>query len=405
MRLVNASAARGEYFVQTVDYETNRGKRYSIYFALPPWVRDPVSQDHAYVLGASIAFVLGEDYDQDLPVTETTARNVSEALDIWHRWHPYKRRVKLSAPTVPDPASRDEAELNEACFFTAGIDSLFTAYKLGPAVTALSTVLHVDPYDQQKIREETFDVAEYFDFADRTGRVFIPVATNLMTVVPEYFDAWAYLSHGAGFSSIAHALSGEVKRIHISSSAPYYQLMPWGSHPETDKRFSSSSVEVNHFGADWERWDKTVDLVTDSASLSVLNVCGKGKLPPPYANCSKCQKCTRSMMMMDLAGVNKDEATTFDWSYYDLTRIATLHLRSKNEFNSMHDVRNKAIELGRDDIVRTIDKMLKGAEKYLFLTNWEFYLRQRFKSVVWMKPTLRIMRGGVYRALGLRRSL
>ncbi len=405
MRLAGMSAERGEYFVQTFDYETRGGKRHSIFVVLPNWVSDPVSADQAFVLGASIAFVLGEDYTQDIPVTETTARNVDDVLSIWHDWHPYKRKIAIRAPVSPDLGSGGRPAAKEACFFTAGIDSLFTAHKLGPAIEALVTVVHVERFDPAKVRSEIDEVSEYEKFARATGRVFIPAASNVMTAVPEYFDAWSYLSHGAAFSSIAHALSGELRRIHISSSAPYFQLMPWGSHPEIDKRLSSASFDVNHFGADWERWDKTVDLVRDPLSLSVLNVCASGKLPPPYPNCSKCQKCTRSMMMMDLAGVDRSQATTFDWSLYDLDRISALHLRSKNEFNSMHDVRNKAIELGRGDIVRTIDRMLSGSEKFLFLTRWEFYLRQRFRSIIWMKPALKAFRRGVYQALGLRRSL
>lgn len=405
MRLAGMSAERGEFFVQTFDYESRGGKRYSIFIALPDWVNDPISADQAFVLGASIAFVFGEDYAQDIAVTATTAHNVAEVLSIWHDWHPYKRKIDTRAPVSPGPVSSERPAAKEACFFTAGIDSLFTAHKLGPAIEALVTVVHVDRFDPVEVRNGICEVSEYEEFARKTGRVFIPAASNVMTAVPEYFDAWSYLSHGAAFSAIAHALSGELRRIHISSSAPYFQLMPWGSHPEIDKRLSSANLDINHFGADWERWDKTVDLVADPVSLSVLNVCAGGKLRPPYPNCSKCQKCTRSMMMLDLADVDRSQASTFDWSLYDLDRIASLHLRSKNEFNSMHDVRNKAIELGRDDIVRAIDKMLKGSEKFLFLTRWEFYLRQRFRSIIWMKPALKALRRGVYQTLGLRRSL
>ena len=405
MKLVDVSVDRGEFYTQTAHFETKRGRKSSIFFAVPRTLREAVSQDQLFVLGTSIAYVLGEDYVQDVPVTKTTFDNVQAAKAIWTDWYPYRRNIKASAPLTDDVRAEARDSMHEACFFTAGIDSLFTAYKLGPAISALVTVVHVDRCDPDRIRAEIAKMDDYVAFAARTGRTFIPVATNMMTAVPEYMDSWAYLSHGAAFSSVAHVLSGELKRIHISSSAPYFQLMPWGSHPETDRRFSSASLEVSHFGADWERWDKTVDLVTDPVSLSVLNVCAEGKLPPPWPNCSKCQKCTRSMMMMDLAGVDMAQATTFDWRNYDLDRIATLHLRSKNEFNSMHDVRNKAIELGRDDIVRTIDRMLAGSEKYLFLTKWEFFIRQRFKSVIWLKRPLKSLRGGVYRILGLRRSL
>ena len=131
MRLAGMSAERGEYFVQAFDYETRGGKRHSIFVALPDWVSDPVSADQAFVLGASIAFVLGEDYTQDIPVTETTARNVDDVLSIWHDWHPYKRKIAIRAPVSPDLGSGGRPAAKEACFFTAGIDSLFTAHKLG----------------------------------------------------------------------------------------------------------------------------------------------------------------------------------------------------------------------------------------------------------------------------------
>ena len=404
MKLLSTELVRGRFLKQVAVYQPRRRKPFSVHMTAPGWVPDPVSSDQFFLLGAAIAFVLAEDYSQDIPVSETVFENFAKLQTIWTGWYPNKRMIETAAPLAPQDGPASTGTTDEACFFTAGVDSLFTVHQLQDAITALLHVVHVGD-DEADIAAAFETLTAYQSFADLTGRKFIPVASNLMSAVPEFMDAWAYLSHGIAYAAAAHSLSGQLHKIHISSSMPAFAQMPWGSHPDTDRLFGSDTLEVNHYGTEWERWDKTLTLADDKRSLSIMNVCAHGHQEGAFSNCSTCQKCARTMLMLDLAGVNRADAPSFDWSVYDMSRISRLHLRSRNEVDSMHDVRNRAVRLGRDDIASAVETMLRRSNRYLFLTEWEYFVRKRLGVAARLKRPLKAMREGVYRLFRLRRTL
>ena len=405
MKLVSIDKRVGRHRQYVVTYARSSGAQTAVHFTTPLDVDDPIDNDFAFLNGAIAAFIIGENYSQDIPASKELQDNFEAAKKIWLSWHPYRKNIKIDVPILErhlDVEAR--AHLLEGSFFSGGVDSLFTTKTKGDKVSAIISVAHV-PNDLDKIDSEFDRLREMSGYAEDTNRRHLFVASDFMTAFPEVHDFWAYLAHGAALSAVAHRLNGVMKSAIISSSFTYDQLIPWGSHPETDELLSSLSMGISHYGAEFDRVQKTFSICEDSTALGVVSVCGAGRLDAEHVNCSKCQKCLRTMMTIDLAGVDQALAPTFDWSIYDPAKLKDILLRSESEFIFMREIREKAIEQGRQDIIDPIDKMMAKSRKFLVLTKIEIFLRQRVKFITKIKGPLLKFRGGVYRLLGLKRTL
>ena len=91
MKLLSTELVRGRFLKQVAVYQPRRRKPFSVHMTAPGWVPDPVSSDQFFLLGAAIAFVLAEDYSQNIPVSETVFENFAKLQTIWTGWYPNKR--------------------------------------------------------------------------------------------------------------------------------------------------------------------------------------------------------------------------------------------------------------------------------------------------------------------------
>ncbi|MEO1015335.1 MAG: hypothetical protein AAFX08_09145 [Pseudomonadota bacterium] len=408
MELVELVESEDEFFRERVRFARRSGASFDIHLTRPAGVPPPVTKDHIFILGAMCAFALAEDYEQSLPASEEIIHGFDKAQEIWRSWRPYRRKVSVSAQRAPDAASHSMDDVVDdrdvAAFFSGGVDSLYTTTKLGPKITSLISIAHVA--DEPTAIRGGFDrLAELSPYAQATNRKHYFIASNLMTAVPEVHDAWAYLSHGAALAAVAHALSGSIRAAEISSTYAHHQLIPWGSHPSTDPLFSTRTLRVGHFGADVDRVQKTFRIAEDPDALSILSVCGEGRLPGPFVNCSGCQKCLRTMMTLDLANVDRRLATTFDWSGYAPAKAEDIFLRTEGEYVFAREIRNKADALARSDVSKPIGRMMDKSRRYIALARSEMFLRQRFPAIARAKTKLVALRSIVYRLFGLKRQL
>jgi hypothetical protein len=163
----------------------------------------------------------------------------------------------------------------------------------------------------------------------------VPVLTNIRygsnaVETPYSIGHWQeQLAHGAFLAGIVHLLGPRYREFLIPASPSYSRLIPWGSHPMSDPLLSAADLRVVHDGASFNRIARTEAIARHDEALAVLQVCARNG--HGQGNCSRCAKCLRTMIMLDLRGV-RERATTFDWSNnYATERLSRIWLPHRNE--------------------------------------------------------------------------
>ncbi len=356
------------------------------------------NSDGWFILGFCFAAAAGEHLQHPDVVDRHLLRNLQSLSAQWAQWMPSLKPVVFDGIAAEDrPYVRNGSV---GSFYSGGIDSLQTAIAHSPRVDALITVGH-EPFDIFKIEQRLTQLEDVSDYAIKSQRHHLKVITNVMTVMPELHDRWAYIFHGPVYLGLANFFGGLSEAV-LSSTHSYGDLMPWGSHPLTDGLVSSQSLRATHFGATYTRVEKTAMIADDLLALSSLNVCANGRVEP-FGNCSHCQKCLRTMGTLDLLGVDRAAAVTFDWSDYAPHKLGDIFLRSHNEASFYREMIAAADVRGRTDIADACHKAIRRGRLFSAISSAELKLRMRYPKIVEHRSTLLKVRHSVYKALGLKR--
>lgn len=373
----------GDYLRITGSYTRSSGSAFDFHFVIPKRYADWIAPhtDGWYLLGVAAAFTLGEDYRHNGDVSPKLIRNSKSLIRQWHAFFPRRRLIKVHGATSRElTASPQKGDL-VACLFTGGVDSAFTfAEKVNEVdVALLASFRFTAEVDYSYIvkRQQAYEASTHL-----LGVESLAVGNNLLSVLPEWGEAWSYLTHGAALVGMCHLLAGRIGMVSISSSHSYGELIPWGSHPLTDNLLSSDDLAVEHYGTEYSRFDKVAKLASHPNLLKNLSVCGK---PPGQKNglinCSECQKCVRTMAALDLSGVDKQECTSFDWSNYSPDKVSKVTLHHPNEYIFFEELIEAGRTRGRDDVSSAADVAIRRSSKFKPLVAVEGYLRRSFPAV------------------------
>lgn len=186
-----------------------------------------------------------------------------------------------------------------ALFFSGGIDSFYSLVR-NPDVGLLVFLVGFD------VRLHNTDVWRAIVRAHRAlaterGLRFITLATNLRDHPVLGQMRWGRY-HGMLLAAASHLLRNEASRWIVSSSFQQDNLMPWGSHPDLDWRWSGGGVRIVHYGADKWPDEKLAAMAGIGMVHSRLRVCYAD--PRADGNCGRCEKCVRTRLMywLDLPG-------------------------------------------------------------------------------------------------------
>ena len=140
---------------------------------------------------------------------------------------------------------------------------------------SITHLLAVQGFDVDHVRQGLEFSPIKFDrlssVAQVLSKTLVPVATNVKTI-SEPFASWG-MSHGAALASIALALGGMFRQVHIAASTSYDLLYPWGSHPVLDPLWSTERLAIVHDGCELGRIDKTRMIAQSQLALDTLRVC------------------------------------------------------------------------------------------------------------------------------------
>jgi len=200
--------------------------------------------------------------------------------------------------------------------FSGGIDAFATYLRHRKEQPVLATVHGADIELADHAQWESFRAfLEQEAFLDNNEKTYI--RSNLRTfytyrvqLLLKDIGWWGKIQHGLALIGSLAPLTfvKGITRIYIASSYTDHIDIAWGSTPEIDNSMSWAGIEVIHDGYELKRQDK-VDLIADYArdhnKEFRLRVC-YSELRDGF-NCSRCEKCYRTILGLILAGQNPNK--------------------------------------------------------------------------------------------------
>jgi hypothetical protein len=201
--------------------------------------------------------------------------------------------------------------------FSGGVDSLFTLWKHLPINQSnpdyqVTHVLFIKGFDlMHSESSEYWMMYNKFDNAlSKIGIQIVPIETNSSSIrhmrLPDD-SLYGPTICGAGLS-----LAGLLKRFLVPSSWDYYQLKEkaLSTDPWIDRLVSTDTLSVIHHGTNYRRVEKVEAIADWDLAQEILWVCQNHIFAEKKWNCSRCEKCVRTMIPLYALG-KLDQFTTF----------------------------------------------------------------------------------------------
>ena len=331
------------------------GSREQIWFEFPERLSPSVNltADPWIVALAPISMLLGEPLETELTADSRLVCGLHRVARIWRYWFPALSPLQL---VVASEERGGSPSGSTASLFSGGIDSWYTVLRNADDAAegippALDSLLFIWGADVRLDRPDAFEAlrGRLQEVAERLQLRLVSAATNLRLTRWRQTD-WALHSHGAFFASVIHA-SGAFVRCLIPSSVSYSSGRAWGSHPLTDPLLSTSRTELVYDGAETDRIHKTARVIQSELALSTLRVCWRSGTDQ---NCGKCEKCLRTMVSLETAGVLQ-QATTFPARTVDLRLVRRLLVTKAHDYRRLRHMSAEALRVGRKDLSRALD--------------------------------------------------
>ena len=308
------------------------------------------------------AMALGEPLRIPLPVDPTLLANVAKLQSLWSAWLPHRLKI-IPVEAEPAPPAEPSVGRRSVSFFSGGIDSYYTAlHRDRPVIT--------DPKHYPAVAHELVFI---LGFERALRPQFIPkklealkraakalgdpihiLGTNLRELRLANLD-WGSVLHGFALGAVGQLLSPRYSRVLIPSSHSPPHDFHWGSHPDSDPLFSSTSTEFVHHGGELGRFDKTRILSDNEHVLDAVHVCLQGQ---ESGNCSRCGKCLRTMAALDLLGRLR-QARAFDASAYHVDRLRRLQISTASGASFAHELMRAAEQRNRPDMLAALQDSLE----------------------------------------------
>ena len=313
------------------------------------------------------------------PLNPVWQNGISMLLDILNEWWGLPLLLPQAPPIFPTTKSDKNVAAGTALLFSGGVDSFYSLLRGRFRPEQLVFVWGYDIPLEDKLRMDAF----YKTFLETAATMKVKpvlIKTNLRKHALVEARFWMQI-HGGALTAIGHLMSGMVGDLMISSTHPYSMNMPWGSHWRIDELWSSANLHVTHVGAEHARSDKLREIASEPVVQKHLRVCLENN--SPTGNCSRCEKCLRTMLVLFQCGKLDQFQEVFDLSEPLEKRFETVKPPMKTMptlLKVYEDVLNRGVPLSLDQAVRgfikrydVMKKTREGRVKRLLgstLTNW-----------------------------------
>ena len=226
---------------------------------------------------------------------------------------------------VPSPV---ESRLKRMLLFSGGIDSLATFIRHQDENPILVSVQEADfasdDKEEQNMGRMTLSMniaSEYLEkFCSMVKSESRIIRSNWIFVLDSFMlgmyleelqgDWYARVMHGLAFSGLCAPLAyiKKVDKLYIASSFTAEAQIPWGSHPDIDNNVKWTGTKVEHDGYELSRQDKMfliADYIKNNQLELQIRSCSPGR--DLGKNCSRCEKCSRTILGLELAGIDPNK--------------------------------------------------------------------------------------------------
>ena len=215
--------------------------------------------------------------------------------EVVRSWWGYRASPPRAAGAPPRPRRHG---VETALLFSGGVDSFHT---LLCEESEPSLLVYVQGFDRALDDDALLPPirAMLADVAAARGALAVILRTNLRAHPAFACVTWER-THGGALACVGHVLGPAVGRLLISATFAGADAPPWGSHARLDTHLSSSGLAIAHAGTDRRRSAKLVRLADEPLVQKHLRVCW-ASTGPTY-NCSRCDKCLVTMLVLREAG-------------------------------------------------------------------------------------------------------
>jgi hypothetical protein len=259
-----------------------------------------------------LAMTLGEDLQLEGVLSPRLLRGMKEYQRIQCAWKPTFFKPVIIGHDGLQAAQVDPLGSGVGCAFSGGVDSCHTLWRHLPENEPIrqyriSHCLMINGFDADT------DIENEGHFAKIQRSIEPMMAShdlNLIVCETNYMsfsDAWILKqSFGAMVTAPALVLGRLFSCFFVPSSFRFDGFFRDGSHLLFDHLISTESMETIHDSPDVTRTEK-VAIVSDwSATRSMLRVCfnktGYREEDASILNCGRCEKCIRTMKMLEVFG-------------------------------------------------------------------------------------------------------
>ncbi len=293
-KIHHTQKSRTDYILSRISI---RQRNYTLFFKVKGL--KPIWRAEAFIaLTLLPAMQLGVDIDCPYVLSEMFYENLKKVQDILISWHSNLKPITIRNATLSKQKSPPQAK--HALFFTGGLDSSYSLLKNNKS---LDDLIFVNGFDVSLKNTMLFNKIHPVlkSIASHKNKRFIIVHSNARDFLETFMQFDWTDTHGLALASVAHICSSVYSHVYISASLPYRYLQPYGSHPLLDPLWSTESLQLIHDGCEKDRVEKARYIASDEQILNSLRVCWEN--PDNAYNCGRCEKCTRTMVQLEIAGV------------------------------------------------------------------------------------------------------
>jgi len=233
------------------------------------------------------------------------------ALNVW-----FPKQLALVDIYAANLTSLPIEQAGQSCvtLFSGGVDSSYTLMSHLPNRQANTDFqvrygLFVHGFDiplqNRAVYEESLNI--FSQQLAPLGVEIIPCRTNL-----HYFTSglltWG-IAHGSASISTGLVLDKLVRYFLVPSSDSPGELIPWGSSPLIDHWLSTEFLQIIQDSAPLSRIEKVATISTWQPAQQFLRVCIDESKRVGVNNCCRCEKCIRTMVMLEICGTLKSFKT------------------------------------------------------------------------------------------------
>jgi hypothetical protein len=270
-----------------------------------------------------VAMALGLNLEIKAAVSSRLVFGLRDYQQILHTWWPKLFSVVNIKCEAASSGLTSKVATSVGATFSGGVDSFFTLYQHLPANEVLpdyrlSHCLMINGFDNDVDLEQSGLFKRlhrvYEPMLNAQGIEMLEIQTNMQRFrLAAMGRGKLHLTFGLPLAAAALVMGNMFARFYIPASYHYGDLVPDGSHPMMDHLLSTETMQFIHDGASATRVAKTIVIADWPETHSRLRVCFQGAqcndARGVFENCGTCEKCLRTMIPLEIAGVLSDFST------------------------------------------------------------------------------------------------